>query len=92
MSAMASPTGRREKVLEVISKEVKPPKKRITREDIEREDDDMINTIIDKMTGLPGYSKFFFNSSASQGNISYGSPDQEKQSAFKQLRGQSRGK
>ena len=47
-SSVASPTGRRERMLEVMSREVKPPKKRVTREDIEREDNDMITTFIER--------------------------------------------
>ena len=35
-------------MLEVLSREVKPPKKRVTREDIEKEDNDLINTFIEK--------------------------------------------
>jgi hypothetical protein len=50
-SVATSPTGRRERILEVMSREVKPPKKRVTREDIEKEDNDMIHTFIDKHTG-----------------------------------------
>lgn len=35
----------------MIRKEVKPPKLRQTREDIEKEDDAIINNFIDKLTG-----------------------------------------
>jgi hypothetical protein len=48
-SSALSPRTGRDRILEVISKEVKPPKKRVTREDIEREDEHLIHSFIDRL-------------------------------------------
>ncbi len=41
-------------ILSVISKEVKMPKQRVTQEDIDREDDQLISTLIERLSPKRG--------------------------------------